>query len=758
MLKIFLISYFFHHYSTSLSVRSKAILENPAGLAYTSGFEFLYNLKEEKNKYFAKENYYHTFALSLGNIGFLFNLTPEKRIYSLGSGIPIGEKFSIGYSYKREGKISLNRIGLMIRPFSFLSLGAKIDFYKDKTEYLLGLGLKPFTNRITVSGDLKIKGDTINSYLFTAGIEPISGIIFNFNVETGSEFYKEDTRYFFGIEFSFGRGIISYSMDKNTEIKNYSAIFSKEIYPELFKIKDKWLEIRLKGEYPEEREFEGFLKFKLKPSFYDLLKIFEKVERDNKIEGIILYFDNPYFNRAQAEELRKVILKLREKKDIIAYGENLDERNYYIASACDKIIIPNEGSIFIGGPYAERMYFKKLFEKTGIIAQFERIGEYKSAVEPFIRENMSEEDREQIFLFLKRVLEKEIKEISEARKIKEDSLLKLMEKEAYFNSEDALKYGLIDTVCFETDLDDVLKKFFKKKKIKKISYKNWKEEKYIGRDFVDTKPKIALLIAEGAIVEGESGGNPLPLIGGKMLGSSTMQRILQKLESDKSIKAVVIRVNSPGGSALASEIIWNAIKRVKSKKPIIVSMGGIAASGGYYISSPANYIFADYTTLTGSIGILSGKLAMEGMFEKLGITFDRVKILKHSDALSFIRPWDEEEINKVKKELEWGYKNFIKRVASSRNLNESYVDSIGKGRIWSGYDGKDIKIVDEIGGILDAIEKAKELANIKGDVRILIYPEKKFFEMFYPSDITHKSPLKSLFEESYIYYTPLIWR
>jgi len=752
MLKLFLISYFFYQYSPSLSVRSKAILNNPAGLAYKSGFEFLYNLKELSLK---NDAFYNTFALSAGNIGFLYTLNQKDRIYSFGFGIPLGEKIALGYSYTNGKTISFNTLGLMIRPFSFLSLGAKGEFYEKEKEYLIGLGLKPFTNRITISGDLKIKGDSIDSYSLTAGIEPLSGLIFNFNVKTSSKFYKEDTRYFFGLELSFGKGVFSYSMDKDAEEINYTVISSYEIYPKLFKTKNKWLEVRLKGTYPEERKSEGFLKFKLKPSFYEILKVFEKAREDPEIEGVIIYFENPAFYPAQAEELRKEILKLKEKKHVIAYAENFSERDYYIASACEKIIIPNEGSIFIAGPYIEQPYLKKLFEKTGIVAQFERIGKYKSAVEPFIRENMSEEAREQYSLFLKRILEKEIKEISEARKIPEDSLLKIMEKEVYFNSDDALKYGLADTVLFETDLYDAIKKWFKKKKIEKLSHKNWAREKYIERDFLDKRAKIALLIAEGSIIEGESGENPIPIIGGKMLGSSTMQRILQKLETDKSIKAIVIRVNSPGGSALASEIIWNAIKRVKKKKPVVVSMGGVAASGGYYISSPGDYIFSDYTTLTGSIGILGGKLAFGEMFEKIGITFDRIKTLKHSDAFSTIRPWDEEEIEALKEELEWGYKNFIRRVASSRNLTENYVDSIGRGRIWSGYDGKEVKIVDEIGGIFDAIEKAKELANIKGDVKIVIYPEKKLFEMFYPSNITLESPLKSLIEEKYIYYTPL---
>lgn len=755
MIKFLIFSYFFYYYSPSLSTRSKSILNNPAGLSFERGQEFFYNLREEKLSFLKREKINHIFAMSMENLGFSFILQDKSKIYKLGTGIPFGERFSFGFSYTFGDVEKYYTLGLMARPFSFLSFGTKGDFFKTRYEYIMGLAIKPLTERIVFATDIKIKGDNIDSYLFTFSLEPLSGFILNSKIETSSKFYKEDTRYFFGLELSFGQRILSYSMDKENQIRNYTFLSSKEFYPKFFTYKNRWLDIRLKDEYPEEREEIGFLRLKLKPSFYDLLKTFERVYEDKEIEGIIIHFENPYFSPAQSEELRKLIKKISEKKHTVAYGENLDERNYYIASACDKIVIPNEGSIILAGPYVEKIYLKKFFEKIGIKAQIERIAEYKSAAEPLIRENMSKEDSSQIYLFIKRILEKEIKEISESRKIKEDTLLKLMENEAYFNSEDALRYSLIDTIAFENELDDIIKRWFNKKKIRKIPEKTLSEEKYLKREFVDTRPQIALLTLEGAIVEGESGKNPLPLIGGKMLGSKTVQDILSKIEKDKSIKALVIRVNSPGGSALASEIIWNAIKRVKSKKPVVVSMGEVAASGGYYISCPTNYIFADYTTLTGSIGILGGKLVFGDMFEKIGITSSRVRALRHSDAFSILRTWEEEELQKLRKELKWGYNNFLRRVSSSRDLSESYVDSIGRGRIWSGFDAKNVKIVDEIGGTFEAIEKAKELAKIKGDVRILIYPEKKFLKSFYLSEITFKSPLNSLINNEYIYYEPI---
>ncbi|MEN3046374.1 MAG: signal peptide peptidase SppA [Candidatus Hydrothermales bacterium] len=752
MFKLILISYFFYQFSPSLSVRSKGVINNPAGLAFQQGFEIFYNLKHQNNFGKSKENMYHLLSLSFFNSGFYLYSGKDRNIYKIASGIPFGEKVSTGISYTFGDTSRFYTLGLMVRPFSNFSIGLKSVLHKGYREDVLGFALKPLTDRVTLSVDLRFKKDTLDFYNFLASIEPIEGILFNFNVETCKGFYKDNTRYMFGVEFSFGNGILSYLVDRDEKEMSLGIIASREIYPKFFKVKNKWIEVRLKDFYPEERKPAGFLSFKIRESFYDLISGFERILKDDEIEGVIIYFENPYFSRAQAEELRKIIKKISEKKITVSYGESFSEDNYYIASACDKVVIPKEGYIILNGPYAEKLYFKRLFDKVGIKAQFERIAEYKSAVEPFTREDMSKEDSVQISLFLKRILDKEAEDISSSRNISKDTLLKLMEMEVFFNSDEALKEKLIDTVAYENEVIDIAKKWFSKKKIKKVSYKRWDERKFLKREFVDTRPKIAILSLEGAIVEGESGENPLPLIGGKMLGSKTVQQMLEEIEKDKGIKAVVIRVNSPGGSALASDIIWNSLRKLKEKKKVVVSMGQYAASGGYYISSPADYIVANYTTLTGSIGILGGKISVDKMFEKIGITVDRVKALKHSDAFSIFREFSEEEIKGLKEELNWGYKIFIKRVASSRNLKEVYVDSIGKGRIWSGYDAKDLKLVDEVGGILEAIEIAKKLSGIKKDFKVIMYPRVDLFRTFFKPSITFKNPLSLLQEESYIYY------
>lgn len=756
MFNIILFSYFFYGFSPALGERSLAIGINPAGLSYKKGFEMYMDLKEIDLPDPLGYKYYYSFSCSAYSLGFRF-LKEEDIAYSIGSGFDVFKGFSIGYSYNNYGKEKFNTIGIMIRPFSFLSAGIKADIYNDRKIYRGGLGIKLFSGRMTLAGDFKMFNKIVESYFFTMAVEPVEGLSFYLHSEIEDDF-KEYREIYAGVEISFGKLKFSYVSNLGERINNirvYRTLLSKEIYPGLLKAKNKYLEVTLKGKYSEEREKEGFIFFKFRPSFYDILSILEKAGKDSEIEGVVLYFRNPELYPAQAEELRDEILRLRKKnKKVIAYGDYFDERDYYIASACDKIVLSHEGHIFFAGPYVETIYFKKTLEKLGIEAQIERIGKYKSAVEPFLREKMSKENREQVSLFLERIFNKEIKEIAQERGMNRDSLINLIKEEGFFNSDEALKAGLVDKIAFETEIKTLIKEWFEKK-VKFVSSGKWAKKRYISRDFIDKRAKIALLIAEGSIVVGESGKNPVPVIGGKMLGSSTMQEILEKIRKDKSIKACVIRVSSPGGSALASEIIWNSIRRLSEEKPVVISMGGIAASGGYYLSCAGSYVFADELTLTGSIGILGGKLAFERFFEKLGITFDRVKIMEHSDAFSWIRPFKEKELEELKEELLWGYKNFVKRVAISRNLKEEYVDSIAQGRIWSGYDAKNIKLVDETGGLMKAIEKARELAGIKGKIEVVVFP-KKGIRSLVPLNITLNSPLMELQEKNFIYYAPFM--
>ncbi len=733
--------------SVSTSIRSSGAILNPAGLGIQPGYEFYFNIRETKDK----PIYY--LSSSFNNFGFSFTDYLKTEIYSFSIGIPFGENFSIGYSYS-FGDLKENKFGFIFSPFKILRFGGTFSLIQNyDTSLTLSASLRPFTDRITFSADFNFWRIT-NYSLYQAIYEIFDGIY----VYGGARIERNsDKRYFGGIEISFGNIKTFFTgRFKEKEKTRYSGgfILSREIYPTIFPERKKWVKIELKGDYPEEREFEGFLKFKLKKSFYDLLSELKKIEKEKYVEGIIIVFKNPSLTPSQAEEIYNLLKEIKSKgKKIVSIGESFGIINYMIASISDKIIIVPNGEVFIPGLYMENIYLKKMFEKIGIEPEFERIGKYKSAVEPLLREDMSPEDKEQRIEFLKDVENLIIKNINEGRNLSKEKINEIMDK-GYFNSENAVKEGLCDEEGFERDIPEFIKKWYGKKPLIFDSDRILKK-KYLMREFKDERPKIAILSMEGGIIVGESSKNPIPIIGGKNLGSETMSKLIEKIEKDKSIKAVVCRVNSPGGSALASEIIWDAIRRLKEKKPVVVSMGQVAASGGYYISCIANKIYADKTTLTGSIGILGGKFVLKEFFEKFGIKFDRVKTREHADVFTFTRKFDEKEREIFKKEIEWGYKEFVKRVSISRNIPFEKVDSLGQGRIYSGEDAKNIKLIDETGGILDAIEEAKRIAKIKGDVKVIQYPEIKWWSPFKTFEkMSLNSPF--LLNENYLYMLPFL--
>lgn len=735
--------------SVSTSIRSHAAILNPAGLGIQPGYEFHFNLRKSDNKYI----YY--FSSSFYNLGFSFIDYLKTEIYSFSIGIPIIESFSIGYGYS-FGDLEENKFGFIFSPFKILRFGGIFSIQNYDTSLTLSTSLRPLGDRLTFSADFnfwKITDYTLYQFVY----EMVDGIYIygGTKVERKSD-KKFDKRYFAGLEFSFGNlKTFFINRFKEKEKIRYSGgfVLSREIYPTVFPERKKWVKIEFKGSYPEEREIEGFLKFKIKKSFYDLIEELKRIEKEKYVEGIIIVFKNPSFTPSQAEEIYNILKEIKSRgKKIVSIGESFGIINYMIASISDKIIIVPTGDVLIPGLYMENIYLKKMFEKAGIEPEFERIGKYKSAVEPFLREDMSPEDKEQRMEFLKDVENLIIKNIKDGRKLTEERINEIMNK-GYFNSEDAVKEGICDAEGFERDIPELIKKWYNKKALIFDSNKILKK-KYLMREFKDERPKIAILSMEGSIIVGESSKNPIPIIGGKNMGSETMSKLIEKIEKDKSIKAVVCRVNSPGGSALASEIIWDAIRRLKEKKPVVVSMGQVAGSGGYYISCIANKIYADKTTLTGSIGILGGKFVLKEFFEKFGIKFDRVKTREHADAFSFTRKFDEKEREIFKREIEWGYNQFVKRVSLSRNIPFEKVDSIGQGRIYSGEDAKNIKLVDETGGILDAIEEAKRLARIKGDVRIIQYPEIKWWNPF--KTLQGTSLNSPLFEENYLYMMPFL--
>jgi protease-4 len=458
----------------------------------------------------------------------------------------------------------------------------------------------------------------------------------------------------------------------------------------------------------------------------DILSSIKKAKTDNNIKGIFL--DESYMMSGQAttEEIRNALIDFKKsKKFIIAYSEIYTQGFYYLASVADKVYINPKGIIEFKGFSSEVTFLKGALDKLGIEAQIIKVGTYKSAVEPLVLTKMSDANRLQVTSYLGSMYDYFLTGISKARNINKDSLFNYANSGRIQQPEDALKYKLVDGLKYKDEILSELKQrtsIAEKKDIASVDLGDYVK----SGTKVDTDPKdvsyknrIAIVYASGEITGGDGDDNKI--------GSETISRALRKVRMDDKVKAVVLRVNSPGGSSLASDVIWREVMLTKKVKPIIVSMGDVAASGGYYIACAADSIIAEPNTITGSIGIFAVLPNMQKLFnDKLGITFDGVKTGKYADLGDVSRPLSPEERAILQNSVNRGYDDFTKAVAKGRGKTQAYVNSIGQGRVWTGTQALKIGLVDRLGNINDAVKAAAKKAGVK-DYRIVAYPEQKSF-------------------------------
>ncbi|HOK38867.1 MAG TPA: signal peptide peptidase SppA [Bacteroidales bacterium] len=479
----------------------------------------------------------------------------------------------------------------------------------------------------------------------------------------------------------------------------------------------------------------------------DILKTIEKAKADDRIKGIYLDISSVPAGLATIEEIRNKLLDFKTSgKFVVTYTSVLTQKSYYLASVSDKIFLNHQGGMEWKGLYSQVMFFKGALEKLGIEAQIFRHGQFKSAIEPFISDKMSEANKLQTSVLLNSIWNDITKKIGEARNITPQRLNEIADSMLVMNAESALKYGFVDSLIYYDEFLQILTEMTgnDKKDEMFISINKYSKAKVEVKKKNTSNNLIAVIFAEGDIVDGgEQEGS---------IGGDWMAEQIRKVRENDDIKAVVLRVNSPGGSGLASEIIWREAKLTNEKKPVVVSMGNLAASGGYYISCPASYIFALPNTITGSIGVF-GLIPnfQKLMNEKLGITYDGVGTNKYSDFGTVLRPFNENERAIIQLQIENFYDLFITRVADGRGLIKAQVDSIGQGRVWSGLNAIEIGLVDQIGGINDAVRKAAELAKLN-DYRIKEYPEKQdYFQKFLTdlSENTSEKAIKKALGENY---------
>ncbi len=454
----------------------------------------------------------------------------------------------------------------------------------------------------------------------------------------------------------------------------------------------------------------------------ELTEAIDKAKADDNVKGI--YIEASMFapdGPASVQALRNKLVEFKKSgKWIVAYGDQYTQSAYWLCSVADKVIVNPEGIVDWHGLCTETMYFKDLLAKFGVKMQIAKVGKFKSAVEPFFADKMSDANREQISVYLNGIWGNIVKEVAQSRKLDAKTLNAYADSLVTFASADELlKMKLVDQVAYYDEVKAEIKKRLaldEDDNISQVSVKQMCAQPNKNK----ADDRIAVYYAYGDIVSDAQS----EMTNGASICSANVVPDLEALMNDDDVKAVVLRVNSPGGSAYASEQIWRAVTRLKAKKPVVVSMGTYAASGGYYISCAANYIYAEPTTLTGSIGIFGMFPDVSGLLtDKLGLKFDQVKTNKYSNFGTTSRPFNEEEMQYLTNMIDRGYKTFTKRVSDGRKIPVERVYEIAEGRVWLGQDALKIKLVDGIGGIEQAVAKAAELAKVK-EYRTKAYPAK----------------------------------
>lgn len=463
----------------------------------------------------------------------------------------------------------------------------------------------------------------------------------------------------------------------------------------------------------------------------DVLNNIDKATKDPNIAGIYLDLSEISSGMANMQEVREKLISFKSSgKWIISYAENYSQGAYYLASVSDEIYLNPQGMILFKGLYTQMVFLKNMLEKIEVEPQIIRgpNNQFKSAVEPLMYDKMSEANRIQTEKLLNSAWNEMLEAISESRGISKAELNQIADDLTVTNAKKALEVKFVDGLIYKDELLAKLREktqTAEKEKIQQVTLSKYTNA--VVGESSRSRNKIAVIYAVGEIAGGEGSESSI--------GSEDLSKTIRKAREDDNVKAIVMRVNSPGGSALASEIIRREVELAKNTKPFIVSMGNVAASGGYWISTNADYIFADPTTITGSIGVFGVIPNMKKLFNnKLGITFDKAMTNKNGDYIDVMEPLSPFQQAKIQEEVVEIYDNFTSLVARTRNLRQAYVDSIGQGRVWTGVDALQIGLVDELGGLEKAIAYAAEKAQVATDYKLTEMPEQK-------------DPFKQLIEE-----------
>jgi protease-4 len=507
------------------------------------------------------------------------------------------------------------------------------------------------------------------------------------------------------------------------------------------------LSLRVAGSMPDYVPDDPFRKFfgGSDQSLSSFILQLKKAKVDDRIKAVLIEINMSGAGLAKAEEIRDAIVDFRTSgKQAYAYIEYGMNKEYFIATACNKIFVAPPGELFINGFAADVMFFRGSLDKLGIYPDIYQIGKYKSAGDTFTRKDMSEAHREFMNSFLDDLYNSHVQAIAKARNKSVEEVRALIDNAPY-RPHAAKDAGLIDGVAYRPEIEKELKAQLGYKEEDPLKVVRSSEYSKVSAESLGLEKgeKIAVIYASGTIGSGRSDNGAL---GEQSIGSDTMVKALNDARDDTSIKAIVIRVDSPGGTGLASDIIWRAVEAAKEKKPVVVSMGDVAASGGYYISTGASKIIAQPSTITGSIGVVAGKPVLRGFYDWLGISNEYIMRGKNAGMFRETEKFTDDERAKFEEWIQKTYyEDFIPKVAKGRNKDVEYIDSVAQGRVWTGSQGRERALVDELGGLDRAVEVAKELANIpkdKGVNRVVLPYPRTFLQELMSGDLETRSQTK----------------
>jgi protease IV len=472
---------------------------------------------------------------------------------------------------------------------------------------------------------------------------------------------------------------------------------------------------------------------------------------DDKIKGIYLEVSQPSTGFSSLEEIRESLLDFRESgKWVIAYDEMMSEGAYYLASAADKVYINPQGEVEFNGLTVSVGFYKKLLDKLEINPQVFRVGEFKAAVEPFLREDMSEENRLQLNALANGIYDQMLTRIAEARNIDRARLEEISDNMLVRNAESAVELGLVDSLLYLDQLNALFRERLDVGEDDKLKFVTYNRYRKSFSTYKSSDNEIAVIVADGTIMPGDGNQND------QVIGADKFVKEIRAARQDDGIKAIVLRVNSPGGEYKASDMMWREIALAADEKPVIASMSDYAASGGYYMAMACDTIVAQPNTITGSIGIFGIMFDLSNFFgDELGITFDEVRTGEFGDTYTVTRPLTQAEKNIIQQSLNEHYDTFTSKAAEGRDVSQDAIREVASGRVWTGTQGKERNLVDVLGGFNDAVRIAAEAAGVEDDYKVRYYPAPKdFLEEFLANlqENTGASAMKAEMGEMYIWY------